>query len=272
MTSRRWIPILLLPFVLSFAVTASATLQQEAPGSAAQLPDSPAPAPVQNTAGQQDPKSLPTGQEPAQSEQEQEIQKREQSQRIFGVVPQFSVTSRMHAPALTTKQKFHLFARSAFDPFEYVAAGLQAGVGQATDSFSGYGQGVEGYAKRYGAALADQVSSNFFANFVYPTLLKEDPRYFRLGEGSIKHRIGYSLAQEFVCHTDAGKQSFNWSNVLGAFSSGALSNVYYPQSDRGIGLTARNSAISLLYGSVGGLVDEFWIDIHKKLFRKHAAE
>jgi hypothetical protein len=272
MTARRWIPILLLPFVLSFAVTASAALH-EAPRGAAQALDSSAPVQGQNTAGQaQDPKSVPTEQPPAQSDQEKEIQKREQSQRIFGVVPQFSVTSRMHAPALTTKQKFSLFAKSAFDPFEYLAAGLQAGAGQATDSFSGYGQGAEGYGKRYGAALADQVSSNFFANFVYPTLLKEDPRYFRLGEGSIKHRIGYSLAQEFACHTDAGKRSFNWSNVLGAFSSGALSNVYYPQSDRGIGLTARNSAISLLYGSVGGLVDEFWIDIHKKLFRKHAAE
>jgi hypothetical protein len=114
--------------------------------------------------------------------------------------------------------------------------------------------------------LADATSSGFFSNFAYPVLLKEDPRYFRLGEGSIKHRILYSLAQEFVTHTDKGTRRFNFSNVLGAFSAGGLSNVYYPKSDRGFGLTMSRSAISLAYGSAGGLIDEFWADIDKKLF------
>lgn len=181
----------------------------------------------------------------------------------------FGTTSRQNAPPLTSGQKFHLFVKSSFDPFEYAAAGLQAGLGQATNEFAGYGQGAEGYAKRYGASVADQVSSNFFSNFFYPSLLKEDPRYFRLGEGSIKHRIGYSLAQEFVCHTDRGGRSFNFSNVFGAFTSGGLSNLYYPSTDRGFSLTMSRSAISLLYGSTGGLVDEFWPDINRKLFHRH---
>lgn len=201
---------------------------------------------------------------------EKEIQKQEQSQRILGVVPQFGMTSRQNAPPLTTGQKFHLFLKSSFDPFEYAAAGFQAGLGQATNEFPGYGQGAAGYGKRYGASIADQVSSNFFANFFYPSLLKEDPRYFRLGEGTIKHRIFYSLAQEFVCHTDKGGRSFNWSNVLGAFTSGAISNAYYPSTDRGAGLTLSRSAVALAYGSAGGLVDEFWTDIQHKLFHKHS--
>lgn len=187
-------------------------------------------------------------------------------------MPYFGVTSRRNAAPLTTGQKFHLFAKSSFDPFEYAAAGLQAGLGQATNEFPGYGQGAAGYGKRYGASLADQVSSSFFANFVYPTLLKEDPRYFRLGQGSIKRRIGYSLAQEFVTVTDKGTRRFNFSNVLGAFSSGGLSNVYYPQTDRGFSLTMSRSAISLLYGSAGGLVDEFWPDIKRKLFHHHNSD
>lgn len=203
---------------------------------------------------------------------EKEIQKKEQSQRILSVVPRFGVTSRQNAPPLTTGQKFRLFAKQSFDPFQYFSAGLQAGVSQAENEFPGYGQGAAGYGKRYGASLADQVSSNFFANFVYPSLLKEDPRYFRLGEGSLRHRVFYSLAQEFVCHTDKGGRSFNWSNVLGAFSSGGLSNTYYPRSDRGFGLTMSRSAISLLYGSAGGLIDEFWLDVQRKLFHKHPRE
>jgi hypothetical protein len=213
----------------------------------------------------------PTPENGGQADREKELQRKEQSQRILGVVPQFGVT-RQDAKPLTMGQKFHLFARSSFDPFQYAAAGLQAGLGQATNEFPGYGQGAVGYGKRYGASLADQVSSNFFANFFYPTLLKEDPRYFRLGEGSIGHRIGYSLAQEFVTHTDKGTRRFNFSNALGAFTSGGLSNVYYPETDRGFGLTMSRSAISLLYGSAGGLVDEFWPDINRKVFHRHHRE
>jgi len=199
---------------------------------------------------------------------EEEIQKKEQSQRMLGVVPLFSVTNRQNAPPLTPRQKFHLTAKQLTDPFTFVAAGLQAGLGQATDEFSGYGQGAAGYGKRYGATLADEASSQFFSNFFYPVLFKEDPRYFRSGEGSIKHRIGYSLAQEFVCHTDSGGRSFNWSNALGALTAGAFSNAYYPSSDRGFGLTMSRSGIALLYGSAGGLVQEFWPDIQRKVLHK----
>jgi hypothetical protein len=254
---------------------------QVAPSSPSSAPGAPpaTPSPASNTdqqtTGTQQPASAQQAIQPAasgqekQTETEKDIQKREQSQRILGVVPLFGMTSRHAPPPLSTGQKFHLFARSSFDPFEYAAAGFQAGLGQATNEFPGYGQGAEGYGKRFGASLADQVSSNFFANFFWPTLLKEDPRYFRLGEGSFKHRFFYSLAQEFVTRTDKGRRRFNFSNFFGAFSSGGLSNVYYPETDRGFSLTMSRSAISLLYGSAGGLIDEFWPDINRKVFHKH---
>lgn len=252
-------PILILAFA---AFSPSILHSQEAP--AAQqpaqppLPDAPQPkteAPAPNPANK--------------TEEEKAIERQEQSQRILGVVPQFGMTSRLNAPPLSSGEKFHLFARSAFDPAILAIEGLQAGLSQAEDEFPGYGQGAQGYGKRYGASFADEVSSNFFANYFYSVLLKEDPRYFRLGHGSIRHRIGYALLQEFVCHTDRGGRSFAWENVLGAFSSGGLSNVYYPSSDRGVSLTMSRSAIALGYGSAGGLVDEFWTDIHQKLFHKH---
>jgi hypothetical protein len=205
----------------------------------------------------------------SQGDREAEIRKKEQSQRVLGVVPRFGITNRQNAPPLTPGQKFHLFVRGAFDPFVYVAAGLEAGIGQATNQFEDYGQGASGYGKRYGASLADGVSSKFFSDFFYPTLLKEDPRYFRLGEGTLKHRFGYAVAQEFVCHTDRGGRSFAWSNALGAISTGGLSNIYYPHSDRGFGLTMSRSGISLMWGTVGCLFDEFWPDIQGKLFHRH---
>lgn len=220
--------------------------------------------------------SSPQNTEPEKStnakdqDKEKEIEKQEQSQRILGVVPQFGVTSRQNAPPLTSGEKFHLFVKSAFDPVEFGLVGVQAGISQAEDEFPEYGQGASGYGKRYGAAFADEVSSGFFSNYFYPVLLKEDPRYFRLGEGPTMHRLGYALVQEFTCHTDKGGRSFNWSNTLGALSAGGLSNVYYPQSDRGLSLTLSRAGIAMLYGSLGGLSDEFWPDIDRKIIHRHA--
>jgi len=212
--------------------------------------------------------SAPEAPSKTKSQQEQRIERQEQSQRALGVLPQFGVTSRQDAPALSRGGKFHLFAKSAFDPVTLGITGLQAGLAQATNEFPGYGQGAQGFGKRFGASLADEVSAGFWSNFFYPVLLKADPRYFRRGEGSWKHRILYGVKQEFVCHTDSGGRAFNFSNAMGAFTSGAISNAYYPQNDRGFGLTLSRSAIALAYGTAGGLFDEFYPDIDRKLFHR----
>jgi hypothetical protein len=170
--------------------------------------------------------------------------------------------------------------------------GLQAGLSQAENEFPGYGQGAQGLGKRFGASLADEVSAGFWSNYAYPVVLKEDPRYFRLGEGGFGTRVVYSFKQEFVCHTDKGGRTFNFSNVLGAFTAGAISNLYYPgntlirtipatattpatpvyENDRGVSLTVSRAAIALGYGTMGGLFDEFWPDIQRKFLHKHQDE
>jgi hypothetical protein len=205
---------------------------------------------------------------PSDIQQEKKIEKKEQSKRMLGL-PQFTVTDRKNAPPLKPRDKFHLFYTTSFDPAEFVLVGIESGISQADNSFPGYGQGAAGYGKRYGAAFTDQVSSGFFSIFAYPALLREDPRYFRLGHGSTAHRFGYALAKIVVGHKDDGRQTFNWSNVMGALSSGGLSNAYYPQADRGLGLTMDRAGVSLLYGGLGNLASEFWPDINKRLFRHH---
>lgn len=248
-----------------------------------QQPSAPTPTPRPETRSTQGP---PPG---TKSQEEKQIERKEQSQRVLGVLPQFGVTSRQNAPALTGHEKFHLFVKSAFDPATIGVVGLQAGLSQAEDEFPAYGQGAAGYGKRFAASLADEVSGGFFYNYAYPVLLKEDPRYFRRGEGGFARRTLYSLEQEFVCHTDKGGRMFHFSNVLGAFTSGAISNLYYPgnslirtipatattpavpvyENDRGVALTLSRTAIALGYGTIGGLFDEFWPDLHDKLFGKH---
>jgi hypothetical protein len=205
---------------------------------------------------------------PQKAEQEPEAKKKEESQRVLGVIPHFGVTDRQDADPLRPREKFRLFLKSAFDPVTIGIVGVQAGLSQADNSFPDYGQGAQGYGKRFGAAFADEVAAGFFSNFAYPSLLKQDPRYFRIGKGSLKHRIFYSIKQEFVAHTDSGGRSFHFSNVLGALSGGGLSNIYYPSSDRGFALTMSRAGIAILYGTAGGVFDEFWPDISRKLFHK----
>ena len=212
--------------------------------------------------------SAPSAPSPAQAELQKDMEKKEQSQRVLGILPQFGATDRQDASPLTARGKFHLFARTAFDPFTIGIATVQAGVSQADNQFADYGQGTAGYGKRFGAAFADEVSANFFSNFLYPTMLKHDPRYFRLGAGGLRRRLFYSFKQELVCHTDKGGRSLNYSTVLGALSGGALSNVYYPASDRGFKLTMSRGALALAYSTAGGLLNEFWPDIQRKLFGK----
>lgn len=205
---------------------------------------------------------------PSQKERSQEILRQEEKQRALGVVPLFGMTNVHNAPPLTARQKWQLMLKSQLDPFTFVSAGLTAGIGQATNSFVQYGQGAEGYAKRYGAALADNADSGFFSNYAYPVLFHEDPRYFRWGEGRIRTRIAYAFEQVFVTKKDSGGRTFNFANVLGVFTAGAISNTYYPSHDRGLGLTASRAAIALGYGSVGNLFLEFWPDINQRLFHK----
>lgn len=230
---------------------------------------SPAPANQPNSGSGSQAQASQAKSPPTKSDREKEIEKQEQSQRLLGVLPNFGTTSRRNPAPLTPGEKFHLFYKSAFDPVQLSVVGLQAGFSQAEDEFPEYGQGAAGFGKRYGATLADEVSSEFFTDFFYPVLFKEDPRYFRLGEGPIKRRIGHALLQEIDCHTDKGGRSVAWSNVLGALSSGGLSNAYYPAAERGFGLTMSRSAISMGYGSLGGLVDEFYPDISHWLFHRH---
>ena len=206
---------------------------------------------------------------PEEIQREKEIEKKEQSQKALGIVPMFSVTDRQNAPPLSPGAKFHLMTRTFTDPFIYVAVAAQAGLGQANNSFAEYGQGASGYGKRYAANFADSASSNFFCNFFYPVLFKQDPRYFRMGEGPIKKRMWYAVEQVFLSRQDSGRRTFSYSNVLGGITAGTLSNAYYPQEDRGVGLTASRTGIAFLYGGLGNLAVEFWPDIDRHVIHKN---
>jgi hypothetical protein len=181
----------------------------------------------------------------------------EEKQRVLGVFPNFFTSYVWHAEPLTSGQKFRLSWRSAVDPVTFLTAGAVAGIQQANNSFSGYGQGLQGYSKRYGANYADGFIGIMLGGAVFPSLLHQDPRYFYMGTGSTRSRALYALSTVFIARGDNGKWQPNYSNVLGTFAAGGISNAYYPANDRGFGLTMENAGIGLASGGVAALLQEF---------------
>ena len=190
-------------------------------------------------------------------EAEREI-KVEEKQRVLGAIPNFYVSYVPNAVPLIAKQKFELAWKTIIDPFTFVVVGGAAGVEQAQNHFSGYGQGAQGYAKRFGAGYADTVTGTFIGGAILPSILKQDPRYFYKGTGSVQSRFFYAIANSLICKGDNGHWQVNYSNILGSLAAGGISNLYYPEQDRnGAGLTFENGAIGIGTTAVANLFQEF---------------
>lgn len=184
----------------------------------------------------------------------------EENQRILGVIPNYYVSYDPEAQPLNARQKFELGWKFTLDPVSFGISGVIAGIEQANNTFSGYGQGAQGYAKRFGASYADFLSGSFFGNVLFPIVFKQDPRYFYKGTGSRKSRFLYAVANAVICKGDNGRWQPNYSSVLGSLAAGGLSNVYYPASDRnGVGLTFENTLIGIGGSAAAGVIQEFFI-------------
>jgi hypothetical protein len=195
---------------------------------------------------------------PAEVAQEQI--KAQEKQRVLGVIPNFYISYVPDAAPLNTKQKFELAWKTTIDPVSFALIGAVAGVQQANNSFSGYGQGAQGYGKRYGASYADFVAGTFVGGAVLPSLLKQDPRYFYRGTGTRRSRLLYALANAVICKGDNGKWQPNYSNMLGGLAAGGISNLYYPAKDRnGARLTFENALIEIGATAGANLVEEFLV-------------
>lgn len=207
-------------------------------------------------------------QEKDQREKAEQQLKEQEHQRVLGVVPSFNVSYRSDAVSLTGWQKIRLAFRTSVDPVTFGAAFLVAGYHEAENDLN-FGWGPKGYAQRAGAAYLDAFDSNMIGNGVLPALLHQDPRYFRMGHGSTTRRLLYATAAAFICkHDNTGKWEPNYSNVLGNVAAGAISNLYYPGSNSGVGLTISNGMIVTAEGAFGAIFQEFWPDISRKLFHK----
>ena len=180
-----------------------------------------------------------------------------EQQRIARVLPNFYSTYDWHAPPMQAKQKFELSIRSIIDPVSFLSVAGIAGAEQYQNVFPAYGGGIEGYGKRYGAALANHVSGTLLGRAVYPAIFHQDPRYFYKGKGGIGSRALYAMSAAVIARGDDGRWKPNYSRVLGHFSAAAISNLYYPASDRGASLVVFNGLAGIGGDAVANLIREF---------------
>jgi hypothetical protein len=255
-----------LAAVAAYLFLALPAFCQEAP---AQPSPAPAAVPKQDNPGNQastpnNPPGQTTPATPAQKDPE-----KGKDDRMFYVMPNYlTVDDQSKVIPLTWKQKFAITAKGAFDPYEFVIVGVVAGIRQADDAYPEFGQGMSGYGQRYGTAFADQVDGNIMVGGVFPSILKTDPRYFRLGRGKVGQRFFYALSRVFVTRKDSGGNTFNISEFAGNATAIAISTVYYPSDDRSFANSANSWGVQMGIDAFGNELKEFWPDIHRYLMKK----
>lgn len=238
----------------------------------AQQSPSPA-APAQTQGEQPSPPSSPSNagdgeKQKAPAETTKEQRTGTSDDRLFWALPNFLTVDSQNIPRLSAAEKFKVVARGSFDYVEFPWYAFLSALSQAENSEPGYGQGAEGYAKRYGAAFADGTIENFITSAVLPSILKQDPRYYHLGKGSVWHRTTYAVSRIFVTRSDAGTTQFNFSEIFGsAISAGISTYSYHPRSDRTVDNTLKVWGTQVGYDTITLVVKEFWHDIGNH-FRK----
>jgi hypothetical protein len=200
-----------------------------------------------------------------------EAEKAEQRKRVLGVLPNYRTAdgTKKFEP-MTAKGKVWIAYKDSFDYPSFVIAGALSLIYQAQDSNPSFGQGVEGYAHRYGTGVADQIIGNMLTEGFMPVLLHEDPRYFRKVTGTFLSRLGYAATRTLIAKDDKGRTCINFAEITGNGIGAAISASYYPDG-RTYHDTFTRMGTSIATDTVSNILKEFWPDIKNHYKRKHAA-
>jgi hypothetical protein len=192
-----------------------------------------------------------------------------ENSRIFGIIPnnRTSPSLKNYKP-LSPGKKFEIARQDSFDRGTVVLAAIFAADAQLTNANPAFGQGVRGYARNLGTSYGDFVIGNYMSEAIFPTLLHQDPRYFRRSTGGKWSRLGYSTGQIFWTHTDADRTQFNYSEILGNSAAVAISNSYYPD-DRNAGAAVEKLGIQLAVDMASNVLKEFWPDVSRRFSRRN---
>ncbi len=157
----------------------------------------------------------------------------------------------------------------SFDYSSFIFVAGQAGVAQANNSYPEFGQGAAGYGRYYWHTLADAINENTFVEFIIPSLLHQDTRYYTLGKGRFGKRVGYAFTRIIITRTDSGHETFNASEILGAGAFSGVANLYYPSQERTLHQdlpTMDHESLPLMAGVF--VFKEVWPDINNAVFHQ----
>jgi hypothetical protein len=244
---------------------ASSPAPQSAPSPVQQTMQSPETAPSQTTT----PTQQPADPQP-KSDENPDKASDELPKRMFGMIPDFENTNNtpVNQRALTVREKYVLAWHQSTDVSAHVGAAFAAGLQQAGNGQPRYGQGWGPYADRFAAAEGDQLSSSWLIYGILPSLLHDDPRYFRRGVGPPQARVWYAVTRTFVTRRDNGKARFNYSTVSGQLVSCAISTSYYPEIDRATSRVFSNWGLDLVGFSAYNVLSEYYPDLIKAVFHR----
>ena len=253
--------------LFAFLIVAhSASAQEGSNGSGSQpagqgLPN--APTPSQSSSATQT-----TSNDPTQNVS-QALQAK-QTKRILGIVPNFrAVTADVKLPPISTHDKFTLMLQDSFDYSSFIYVGILSGISQAQNSYPEFHTGAPAYARYYWHTFADTVNGNFMTEFLFPTVMREDPRYYTLGRGGLFKRTGYSISRLLITRNDQGERTPNISEIVGNGSAAGIASLYYPSSQRTWTKTGQRWATQVGLDGFSNVVKEFWPDVNAKLFHNH---
>ncbi|HYK35389.1 hypothetical protein [Alloacidobacterium sp.] len=231
--------------------------------SGSDIPDAPDVALAQQTSSQSDSAQK---QQPASTDPTLEGK---QTKRILWIVPNFrSVSVDEKLPPQSLKDKFITTTLDSFDYSAFIFAGILAGISQAQNSYPEFHQGAAGYGRYYWHTLADQAVENYNVEFIFPTVFKQDSRYYTLGRGGIIKRTGYSFSRVLITRTDSGNETFNASEIMGAGSASALSSLYYPSRERTWTKIGQHWLTNVGLDGMTFIFKEFWPDINSAIFHQ----
>jgi hypothetical protein len=238
-----------LPFFMCLAAFAPAAVHAQDAIASASLPDAPAP---QQSAASND-NNL----------------EGKQTKRILGIVPNFrSVSANVKLPPQTVKEKFTGATEDSFDYSSFIFDGILAGEAQAEGSYPEFHQGIAGYARYYWHTFADQTDENFLVEFALPAALHQDPRYYTLGHGGIIKRTAYSFSRVLITRTDAGNDTANVSEIVGAGAASGISGLYYPSQERTWTKTGQRWVTNVGLDGMTFVFKEFWPDLNSAIFHQ----
>ncbi len=190
---------------------------------------------------------------------------------MLGIVPDYDTVRNSSGVILpiSARTKFWLATEDVFDPFSFLITGFYAGASQLTNQYREFGQGTVGYAKRYGGAFADNAVGNYMTEALFPAMLHQDPRYFRMGPAyGFWHRVGYSASRVILTRADSGARQFNFSEIGGNAAAAAIAAAYYTPSSRNVQAVCDKWALNVGSDAGFNILKEFWPDMRHKIFGK----